>query len=82
MLFSFGTSTLFRQASLKDIVGSYSGLSPALFRDHTSCATFCLSRDEKLGVAVVALLKPNSITLASLELAPNTFGASSELVQS
>jgi len=27
-------------------------------------------------------LKPNSITLASSELAPNMFGASSELVQS
>ena len=28
-----------------------------------------------------ALLKPNSITLASSELAPNMFGASSELVR-
>jgi len=31
------------------------------------------------GDVTVALIKPNSITLASSELAPNMFGASSEL---
>ena len=41
-----------------------------------------LKRLLKFGNISVLELKPNSITLASSELAPNMFGASSELVRS
>ena len=40
------------------------------------------SSDNFTGLSVTPALMPNSITLASSELAPNMFGASSELVRS
>jgi len=42
-----------------------------------NAATVHINASDRL--ASQALLKPNSITLASSELAPNMFGASSEL---
>jgi len=75
---------------LTDYIQSAPSTSPS-----SSCRRLTARRDKRFSCGVcgrtfsqvrpilyVCMYKPNSITLASLELTPNMFGASSELVRS
>jgi len=50
-----------------------------IYRSRSSVLPLPLTRDLFATVKLLVVLKPNSIMLAGSELAPNMFGASSEL---
>jgi len=51
-------------------------------KKHLPCVNIAIVLEVLDDYNNVVQLKPNSITLASVELGPNMFGASSELVRS